>query len=129
MTLQSVLMALCLLCTPATAKTEAHPELECYSSPAQLYQAQGTHKWKRHRTPSGMCYHSGPKNHSGVFVHIQSPPQKEKYSASSRSPKTTSSGSGTKTWGANAKPVPHQFNVDDMAAQWKHYRFLYDGRP
>jgi hypothetical protein len=128
MTLQSVIMALCLICTPVSAKTETHPELECFSSPHQLYQAQGTHKWKRHKTPHGMCYHSGPKNRSGTFVHFQSPPKMVGHSVNSKSPKTISSVSGMvpkDSWGANAKRVPQTDYIFQKDFEWRTWRFGY----
>ena len=69
MTIQSLIAVLCLLCsTPAAAShAQTADSLECFRSPAQLYAAQHTTKWKAHKTPYGMCYHSGPKNRSGAF--------------------------------------------------------------
>lgn len=72
MTLQALFAALCIMCSspPATAG-DSHRSQECFASKAQIIQNHIQGHIRHHKTPNGVCYHVGPKNHSGVFTSIR----------------------------------------------------------
>ncbi len=77
MNIQTMLLAICVWCgtiVPANAAT--HESQECFANLSQLRQVHKTeHAW-RHQTPNGLCWHIGPKNHSGVFAEPKASPKK-----------------------------------------------------
>jgi hypothetical protein len=78
--INTIVTAICMwasLACPAQAKDTSHEYLECFKSIQQLHQAHPGASWKRHRTPNGMCYHIGQRNHSGTFVDTSLSPTKD----------------------------------------------------
>ncbi len=75
MTLQAILTALCVLCT-ATPIIASPVSEQCYRSEQSTRVAHPTEHIYHHKTPTGVCYHVGPKNHSTAFVDTKPLPKK-----------------------------------------------------
>lgn len=82
MTLQSLLLAVCVWCgATASASATNHMSEECFASLSQLRQVHKTEHAYRHKTPNGMCWHIGKKNHSGTFTEVKPKPSKPRWTA------------------------------------------------
>lgn len=110
MNICGTLLTLCLIFAPQPAEAK-HVGEECFASEHQIRMVHKTEHIYHHKTPNGVCWHVGKKNHSETFTSTKRSQLKAGH---------------TTSWGSNAKPgslylgaipIPW-FSVDEGQHEW-----------
>lgn len=119
----TLLVALGVWCGSATPSVAQDlRSLECFASKTQAWDVYPGQHLRHHKTPNGVCWHIGEKNHSGTWNHEHT----KAYASTKPLPKKI----GSDTW-VKAKPTPHwmSFIEDSMDRDWLWTKvYLNDGR-
>src|SRR5712664_2494812 len=122
---QTVVMALCLWCGATPSIAASHDSEECYQSVSQTRQSHPEGHIRHHKTPNGICYHVGPKNHSGTFVDTKPSPKKigtNTAKVNVLNGSTIHAEPGVPEWNSGAKRVDsftYRF-IDKETTRWRH---------
>jgi hypothetical protein len=126
-TLHSIVAAICLWCAASTpAVAHHHNSLECFASQAQAWQTYPGQHVRHHKTPNGVCYHIGRRNHSGVFTKEISTPKTSRLISTATAKENIPSGSASVS-GWKTTHTPHGY-LEDTQGWTKRLDHWHDRR-